>query len=96
MGTATMQETGLPDRPVGMQSTIDLLERFKKGDEEAVNLLVERSIPPLKRWARGRLPQWARRVHQDAPVQSTLLGHGWRSSHGPANGRAGVHPLPDV
>ena len=48
--------------PVALTSTIDLLERFKQGDNEAVNLLVERSLPPLKRWARGRLPQWARGV----------------------------------
>jgi RNA polymerase sigma-70 factor (ECF subfamily) len=39
-----------------------LLERFKHGDEAAVNVLVERSLPPLKRWARGRLPTWARDV----------------------------------
>jgi RNA polymerase sigma-70 factor (ECF subfamily) len=45
-----------------LASTIDLLDRFKHGDEEAVGLLVERSLPPLKRWARGRLPQWARGV----------------------------------
>jgi RNA polymerase sigma factor (sigma-70 family) len=48
-----------PKRPA-LASTIDLLERFKQGDDEAVNLLVERSLPPLRRWARGRLPQWAR------------------------------------
>ena len=53
MCDTTMQENGLPDRPVGMTNTIELLERFKRGDEEAVSLLVERSIPPLKRWARG-------------------------------------------
>jgi RNA polymerase sigma-70 factor, ECF subfamily len=46
--------------PLALTSTIDLLERFKQGDEDAVNALVERSLPPLKRWARGRLPQWAR------------------------------------
>lgn len=45
---------------IALTSTIDLLERFKQGDEQAVGLLVERSLPPLKRWARGRLPQWAR------------------------------------
>ena len=56
MSDTTMPEMGLPDRPVGMTNTIELLERFKKGDHEAVSLLVERSIPPLKRWARGRLP----------------------------------------
>jgi len=43
-----------------LTNTFDLLERFKQGDQEAVSLLVERSLPPLKRWARGRLPQWAR------------------------------------
>lgn len=45
---------------LALTSTIDLLERFKQGDDDAVNLLVERSLPPLKRWARGRLPRWAR------------------------------------
>lgn len=70
----TMQEMGLPDRPVGMQSTIDLLERFKQGDEEAVSLLVERSIPPLKRWARGRLPPWARSLAETQDlVQNAVL-----------------------
>lgn len=49
-----------PQPSVALTSTIDLLERFKQGDEQAVSLLVERSLPPLKRWARGRLPQWAR------------------------------------
>lgn len=43
-----------------LTSTLDLLERFKHGDDEAVGLLVERCLPPLKRWARGRLPHWAR------------------------------------
>jgi RNA polymerase sigma-70 factor (ECF subfamily) len=50
------------DGPVGLTSTIDLLERFKQGDEEAVAVLLERSIPPLRRWARGRLPQFARQL----------------------------------
>jgi RNA polymerase sigma factor (sigma-70 family) len=51
-----------PQPPTALTSTIDLLERFKQGDEVAVGLLVERSLPPLKRWARGRLPQWARGI----------------------------------
>jgi RNA polymerase sigma-70 factor, ECF subfamily len=45
---------------VALTSTIDLLDRYKQGDEQALNVLVERSLPTLKRWARGRLPQWAR------------------------------------
>jgi len=43
-----------------LTSTIELLDRYKRGDNDAVSLLVERSLPPLKRWARGRLPDWAR------------------------------------
>ena len=43
-----------------MGSTIDLLERFKQGDEAAVETLIARSLPPLRRWARGRLPAHAR------------------------------------
>jgi RNA polymerase sigma-70 factor, ECF subfamily len=46
--------------PLALTSTLELLERFKQGDDEAMDLLVERSLPPLKRWARGRLPNWAR------------------------------------
>ena len=74
MSDTTMQEMELPDRPAGMTNTIELLERFKQGDDEAVSLLVERSIPPLKRWARGRLPQWARSLAETQDlVQNAVL-----------------------
>ena len=74
MCTTTMREMDLPDRPVGMLSTLDLLERFKRGDEDAVSQLVERSIPPLQRWARGRLPQWARSLAETQDlVQHAVL-----------------------
>lgn len=58
----TFGDDGNPQRPepIALTSTLELLERFKQGDDEAINLLVERSLPPLKRWARGRLPHWAR------------------------------------
>jgi len=61
-------------RPVGMTSTVDLLERFKGGDQDAINQLVERSLPPLKRWARGRLPHWARSLAETQDlVQNAVL-----------------------
>jgi RNA polymerase sigma-70 factor (ECF subfamily) len=55
-------DAGQPDSrpPDELSSTIDLLERYKRGDDEAIARLVERSIPPLRRWSRGRLPQFAR------------------------------------
>ena len=57
-----------------MTSTLDLLERFKQGDDVAMQVLVERSIPPLRRWARGRLPIWARSlVETQDLVQAALM-----------------------
>jgi len=43
-----------------LETTIALLDRVKEGDSHALSQLVERSLPPLRRWARGRLPRWAR------------------------------------
>jgi|SRR5687768_7548645 RNA polymerase sigma factor (sigma-70 family) len=44
----------------GLIGTFELLEQLRRGDARARDLLIERSLPQLRRWARGRLPQWAR------------------------------------
>ena len=54
-----------PQQPVpgGLLSdepTIELVIRAKGGDREAVEALLQRCLPPLKRWAHGRLPVAAR------------------------------------
>jgi RNA polymerase sigma-70 factor (ECF subfamily) len=41
-------------------TTLELLNRARNGESAAVDLLVERCVPPLRRWAHGRLPQFAR------------------------------------
>jgi RNA polymerase sigma factor (sigma-70 family) len=41
-------------------STVHVLERAQHGDELAVKILIERALPPVRRWARGRLPHYAR------------------------------------
>lgn len=41
-------------------STSTLLERARAGDAAAVEQLFARCVPILRRWARGRLPGWAR------------------------------------
>ena len=57
-------------------STITLLERARAGDRTAVDALFARCVPPLRRWARGRLPRWARDmadthdVVQDAVIET--------------------------
>jgi RNA polymerase sigma factor (sigma-70 family) len=56
------------------ESTFRLLERVRAGDQDALERLLARHLKPLRRWARGRLPQWARTVADtDDLVQDTLI-----------------------
>ena len=65
---------GRPASSVDAESSLDLLERARNGDREALEVLMTRYLPRLRRWASGRLPRWARDVAdtQDL-VQDTLL-----------------------
>ena len=55
-------------------TTGDLLDRARAGDEEALNQLLERHVPQLKRWASGRLPRWARDIADTSDlVQETII-----------------------
>jgi RNA polymerase sigma factor (sigma-70 family) len=57
-----------------VDTTVDLLARLKGGDATARDQLVSRYLPVLRRWAHGRLPQYARGlVDTDDLVQVTLL-----------------------
>ena len=49
-----------PSNPRRADSTSTLLERARAGDSAAIDILFARCTPPLLRWARGRLPRWAR------------------------------------
>ena len=68
-----MAEPGAPRGPV-TDTTVELLSRARAGDASALDALMSRSLPPLRRWARGRLPAGARGVldTQDL-VQDTVL-----------------------
>ena len=58
----------------GGESTFSLLERAHGGDGAALDRLIARHLTPLRRWAHGRLPQWARDgTDTDDLVQHTLL-----------------------
>src|SRR5262245_38106238 len=55
-------------------STVDLLGRARAGDAEAIERLVQRVMPNLRRWAHGRLPQYARTATDTADlVQESLI-----------------------
>jgi RNA polymerase sigma factor (sigma-70 family) len=55
-------------------STVELVTRAQQGDRAAVEELFTRHVRPLRRWARGRLPRWARDLSDtDDLVQEALL-----------------------
>jgi RNA polymerase sigma factor (sigma-70 family) len=57
-----------------METTIDLLARVRHGDNAAITELMERSVPPLRRWARGRIPVWARDIAETQDlVQDAIM-----------------------
>ena len=57
-------------------STLHVLELAKRGDRSAARILLERALPSLRKWSRGRLPVHARAgfdtedVVQDAVVNT--------------------------
>jgi RNA polymerase sigma factor (sigma-70 family) len=54
--------------------TVDLVERAKAGDPEALDALFARFLPALRRWASGRLPRWTRDLMDtDDLVQETVI-----------------------
>jgi RNA polymerase sigma factor (sigma-70 family) len=57
-----------------VDKTVDLVERAKTGDSDALNQLFARFLPSLRRWASGRLPRWTRDLMDtDDLVQETVL-----------------------
>lgn len=60
--------------PAPVDTTAELLALARAGDEAARNLLVQRCLPALRRWAHGRLPAYARDLHDTADVvQDTVI-----------------------
>ena len=56
------------------EATLQLLQRARAGDRSAVETLIARYLPRLKRWATGRMPIWARGMADtDDIVQEAVL-----------------------
>jgi RNA polymerase sigma factor (sigma-70 family) len=56
------------------ESSLTLLERARAGDRTAVEALIARYLPRMRRWATGRLPPWARDMADTHDlVQETLF-----------------------
>lgn len=66
--------TAKDDSETALDSTVDLIERIRGGDRDALERLMARHVGPLRRWVSGRLPRWARDLADtDDLVQDTLL-----------------------
>ena len=80
--TPNMADRGVPRGPADVESTVELLNRARAGDASALDALFSRCLPPLRRWARGRLPLGARGAldTQDL-VQDTVLNALQRLDH---------------
>jgi RNA polymerase sigma factor (sigma-70 family) len=60
--------------PLDPEVTLNLLERVRDGDEAALEALLVRCVPALRRWLHGRLPPAARGMQDTADlVQETVL-----------------------
>ncbi len=56
------------------ESTADLARMARDGDRDALDRLFSRYVPVLRRWARGRLPVWARDLADTSDiVQETVV-----------------------
>lgn len=82
MGATSLVSSRSGDEPradltslqVEAEATLQLLQRARAGDRSAVETLIERYLPRLKRWATGRMPIWARDVADtDDIVQEAVL-----------------------
>ena len=83
MSQSTTFGTPLATQPVELllsdEPTIELIIKARKGREDAVEAIMQRCLPRLKRWAHGRLPAMARgRLDTGDLVQDAVmhaLGH---------------------
>jgi len=53
---AVLPAADMATEPLAPEATVELLDRARHGDAAALDRLVERCLPPLRRWAHGRLP----------------------------------------
>ena len=54
--------------PLDPETTVELLQLAKAGDGDALERLLERCLPPLQRWAHGRLPPSSRGMLETADI----------------------------
>jgi RNA polymerase sigma-70 factor (ECF subfamily) len=61
-----------------VDTTLDLLTRAQAGDQGAIEALFARLMPPLRRWARGHLPAYARDLSDTQDLVQEAVMHALR------------------
>lgn len=69
------ESVGNPSGPGTRPSFGALMQRAQHGDASALRLLFVQHVGPLQRWARGRLPRWARTMADTADLVQEALAH---------------------
>jgi RNA polymerase sigma-70 factor (ECF subfamily) len=73
-GMPTDPPSAQSSEPLSAEATVELLQKAKLGDESALDRLLERCIPALRRWAHGRMPSSARGMLETADlVQDAVI-----------------------
>lgn len=71
---AVLPASDMATEPLAPEATVELLDRARRGDAAALDRLVERCLPPLRRWAHGRLPGALRGPQETADlVQNAVV-----------------------
>jgi len=61
-------------KSLSLENSVELLRRARGGEDQALDALIGRYLPPFRAWARQRCPRWARDGWDtDDLVQDTLL-----------------------
>src|ERR1700752_1652573 len=72
----------LPTAPLPSEATIELLELTRRGDQDALDRLLRRCIPALRRWAHGRLPGATRGMNETTDIVQDAVLAGMRNLGG--------------
>jgi RNA polymerase sigma factor (sigma-70 family) len=65
--------------PASLETTLDLVEKTKRGDAAARDRLMRRYLPLLTRWTHGRLPHNARDLNETSDLVQTALLRAFQS-----------------
>lgn len=69
----TVHPEGRPSPPPpSPEETVSLLERVRAGDDDALEALLIRLLPRLRRWAHGRLPASSRGMLETADIVQSV------------------------